>query len=117
MKANSLSSSQKFILFFIGGKLFYLNLIILIAIAFSIIFLIHWSIYKVLSWVFTCPGSLLIIVCFYYFTGRKLVRILAFPGYFGLFRRNLELSYCKSMGAEVLRSIIEFKSSLEMFLG
>lgn len=42
--------------------------------------------------------------------------MVAFPGISKIFRRNMEFSYCKTMGNEALRSITDFKHCLEMFL-
>jgi len=47
---------------------------------------------------------------------KKLVRVLAFPGYLKYFQRNLEYNYCKSMTNEVLRAIVDLRGSLEFFL-
>ena len=48
---------------------------------------------------------------------RSVVRMIAFPGYCSLFRRGMEYDYNKRMSQEVLRSIIDLKSCLEMFMG
>jgi hypothetical protein len=81
-----------------------------------VIILVHWSIFKILGWVFTGYGAFTIIVLTYYFSIRSIVRFIAFPGALGLFKRNLEFSYCKSMAKEVLRSLLELKGCLEMYL-
>jgi hypothetical protein len=43
--------------------------------------------------------------------------MIAFPGITNLMRRSLEHDYCKRMAQEVLRSIIDFKNTIEMFTG
>ena len=105
------------------GKLFYLAIIcnnkfgenILVIVLF--VFLgINWCLYKVLAFLVTPIPSLLIVIVAYVIGLRNIVTILAFPGTCFLFRRSLEYSFCKTMAAEVLKSITEFKNCIEIFL-
>ena len=47
---------------------------------------------------------------------RSLIKTLSFPGTSYIFKRNIEYSFCKTMANEVLKSITEFKHSIEVYL-
>jgi hypothetical protein len=64
----------------------------------------------------TTFGALIVIFLSYYFSMRGLVRILAFPGIVSFFRRSMELNFGKSMAMEVVKSIMEFKNGIEIYL-
>lgn len=96
------------------GKLVALGVVLLVL---AVIFLINWTIYKLLGFVFGSLISFFLIIYFYYNSIRNLVRGIAFPGMTILMKRNLEFEYCKNMAQGVMRNIIDLKNSLEMFSG
>ena len=77
-----------------------LGLVVLLVL--GLFFLINWSIYKFLHFFLGGLPSLLALFFGYYFSFRKLVRMLAFPGTSLLMKRSLEFDYCKSMSRNVL---------------
>jgi hypothetical protein len=58
----------------------------------------------------------MLVMSIYYYIGRVAVRLMAFPGSSIFYRRNMEMSYCKSMASSVSRALNELRNSLEMFL-
>jgi hypothetical protein len=81
----------------------------------SFFLLINWCVLMILAWPLGKFLSLSGMLATYYYGMRNLVRILAFPGISQLFRRNMEYTYNKSMCQEVFRSVVDFKTCLEMF--
>ncbi len=77
-----------------------LGLVILLVI--GIFILINWSIYRILHFFLGSLPSMFALFFGYYFSFRKLVRMLAFPGTSMLMKRSLEFDYCKSMSRNVL---------------
>ena len=77
-----------------------LSLVVLLF--FGLFILINWSIYKLLHFFIGSLPSILALFFGYYFSFRKLVRMLAFPGTSLLMKRSLEFDYCKSMSRNVL---------------
>ena len=114
MKFSELSLKGKLIAISIICKNIIGNEIIVFGI-FTLV-LINWSIYKIISWLLGAIITSIFMLVAYVFGIRKLVTFLAFPGTFSLFRRGIEYSFCKTMAAEVLKSITEFKNSVEVYL-
>ena len=114
MKFSELSLKGKLILIsIICKKIIHMKLLVF---GIFIIVLINWSIYKIISWLLGAIITSIFMLVAYVFGIRKLVTFLAFPGTFSLFRRGIEYSFCKTMAAEVLKSITEFKNSVEVYL-
>ena len=77
---------------------------------------INWLLYKFLAFIVTPIPAIIILILAYIIGIRNIVTILAFPGTCYLFRRSLEYSFNKTMAAEVMKSLNEFKNCIEVFL-
>ena len=77
---------------------------------------VNWSVYKILALFLTPIPASIILILAYIIGIRSIITILAFPGTCYLFRRSLEYSFCKTMAAEVMKSINEFRNCIEVFL-
>ena len=109
---------MKFTELSLKGKLFFLAIICtVISIYFLVLILflylgINWCIYKVLALIHPIFAAIIIIIA--YIMGiRNIVTILSFPGTCYFFRRSLEYSFNKTMAAEVLKSLTEFRNCIE----
>jgi hypothetical protein len=84
---------------------------------FGVLFFLNYGLYRMIALLTGRLLSFLIVLSLYYSNGRILVRGLAFPGTTLLMRRQLENDFCKNMAQGVLRSIVDLKNCIEMFMG
>ena len=82
-----------------------------------VLFLINYGFYRLFALIIGRFLSFAMILAIYYYNIRKLVRGLAFPGTTILMRRQLESDFCKSMAQGVLRSVVDMKNCIEIFMG
>ena len=82
-----------------------------------ILFMFNYGVYRLISLIVGPLLSISLIIAFYYTNARKLVRGIAFPGTTIIMKRQLETDFCRSMAQGVLRSVVDMKNCIEIFMG
>mmetsp|Transcript_11462 Transcript_11462/g.22508 ORF Transcript_11462/g.22508 Transcript_11462/m.22508 type:complete len:695 (+) Transcript_11462:675-2759(+) len=86
-----------------------------VAVLLLIIFIVY-SIFAALAGLITSAGSALAFCLCFWLLGRTAVRFFVFPGSFWVWRRNVELNYCRDMAAQFSQRIRDLRIALEILL-
>lgn len=81
----------------------------------GVVALIYYLFY-LLSFLVTSTGSVIAFAASFYFSIRLIVKVLIFPGSFGLWKRSLEVHFCKEMSAQLLQKASDLQLGLQVLL-